>query len=137
MRARNTRARAGYACATAAVVLLGLASRRYAGALPAWLAAHAGDALWAAMVYVGFRTLRPGCKAGSAAWTALAALLFCYADEFGQLYRAAWLDRLRETTLGGLALGHGFLAVDLLRYAAGVGLAWLADRTLRARGRWT
>ncbi|SFI51213.1 Protein of unknown function [Paenibacillus sp. UNC496MF] len=131
---KTRRLRVGYASATVAVVLLGLASRRYADALPAWLAEHAGDALWAAMIYLGFRTIRPGRGAGGAAGTALAALLACCADEFSQLYRAAWIDRLRETTLGGLALGHGFLAVDLLRYAAGIGLAWLADRMLPGRG---
>ena len=34
---------------------------------------------------------------------------------------SAWIDSIRRTTLGGLALGHGFLWSDLACYAAGVG----------------
>jgi hypothetical protein len=45
-----------YFAGTCLVVVLGLASRRYAAALPAFVALYAGDTLWAAMVTVA----RPG-----------------------------------------------------------------------------
>ncbi|WP_225446351.1 ribosomal maturation YjgA family protein [Paenibacillus rhizovicinus] len=105
-------------------IVLGLASRRFADQLPPWLAEHAGDALWAAMIYCGCRLLRPGRRIRFAG---AVSFLFCCAIECSQLYQADWLNDIRHTTIGGLVLGEGFLAVDLARYAAGIGSAMLAD----------
>lgn len=121
----------GYGLAVLVTIVLGLASRRYANALPPFVAAHAGDMLWAMMVYWGCRML----LYRGYGMAILAALLFCYGIEFSQLYQAEWIRQLRDTTIGGLILGHGFLVVDLIRYAVGVGLAagldWLARYMLR------
>lgn len=126
------RLRIGYAAAMIAVMLLGLASRRFADGLPPFAAAHAGDALWAGMVYFGFRFLfvrKP------VAFAAAASAIFAAAIEFSQLYQAPWANAVRETTLGALVLGHGFLAVDLLRYAAGIACAAAVDLlAVRLRG---
>lgn len=120
----HARKRAVYLLATAAVMLLGLSSRAFADSLPSFWAEHAGDALWAAMVYLLLRTLLPDYRT----WTcALGALLFSFGIEFSQLYRAQWLDALRSATLGALVLGQGFLAIDLARYAAGIAIGWSAD----------
>ncbi len=123
--------RLGYGLAVLVTIALGLASRRYAEALPPWVAVHAGDMLWAMMVYFGFRMLfyrRYGIAV-------IAALLFCYGIEFSQLYQAQWIRQLRDTTIGALVLGHGFLLVDLIRYTVGIGLAasldWVARYMLR------
>ncbi|MFC4103358.1 ribosomal maturation YjgA family protein [Paenibacillus xanthanilyticus] len=128
-RASGMRLRLGYAAAVIAVMLLGLASQRFADALPPFVASHAGDALWAAMVYVGFRTV---FARKPAAFAAAASAVVAAAIEFSQLYQAPWLNAARETTVGALVLGRGFLAVDLLRYAAGIaaaaGVDWLAKR---------
>ncbi|MCQ6560445.1 DUF2809 domain-containing protein [Paenibacillus mendelii] len=35
---------------------------------------------------------------------------------------------MRATVIGALILGKGFLAVDLVRYAAGIGAAYGLDR---------
>jgi hypothetical protein len=113
-----------YALVVVLVVALGLASRKFADSLPLFVAEHAGDALWAAMVYFGLRFLFP---LNSPWFAALASLLFSFAIEFSQLYQADWIVSLRHTTLGALVLGRGFLALDLLRYSAGVLLALLAD----------
>jgi hypothetical protein len=122
----------GYAAALLACVLLGLASRAYQSWLPEFLAVHAGDALWAGMIYCGVRMLAVN---RSIAFAAFVSLLFCFAIEFSQLYQGDWLNQLRATTLGALALGHGFLAVDLLRYSAGIALALTLDAGwLRIRG---
>ncbi len=46
--------------------------------------------------------------------------MFCFAVEFSQLYQAEWIIMIRQTKIGGLILGYGFLWSDLLCYAAGV-----------------
>ncbi|WP_017814988.1 ribosomal maturation YjgA family protein [Paenibacillus shenyangensis] len=105
-------------------MLLGLASRRYAAMLPNWLAVHAGDALWAAMIYWGLRLLSWPRSCVSAA---IGSLLFSYLIEFSQLYQAEWINSIRHTTLGALILGKGFLVADLLRYTAGILIAIALD----------
>ena len=52
---------------------------------------------------------------------------FSVAIELGQLYHAPWIDSIRQTTLGGLILGFGFLWSDLACYAVGVGLGVMID----------
>ncbi len=119
--------RLGYGLAVLMTIVLGLASRHYAEILPLWVAAHAGDMLWAMMVYFGCRILFYS-RYGIAV---LATLLFCYGIEFSQLYQAEWIRQLRDTTMGGLVLGHGFLIVDLIRYTVGIGLATSLDGLAR------
>lgn len=110
------------------VIPLGLLSRADL-ALPAFVVAHAGDALWALLVYLLVALLRPSFPA----WQiGLAALGFAFAIELSQLYQAPWIDALRATLPGRLVLGQGFLWVDLLRYSAGVAAGIVLDGLLRA-----
>ncbi|WP_426669762.1 DUF2809 domain-containing protein [Mucilaginibacter sp. McL0603] len=76
-----------------------------------------GDILWATMVYfiVRFLFIRKKIKI-----VALISLLFCYAIEFSQLYKAPWIDSLRHTLFGRLVLGETFLWGDLLSYTVGI-----------------
>lgn len=113
------RSRWRYAAATAVTIAVGLASRAYRAYLPWWLAKNAGDALYATMVFFGVGVLVPRART---ARTALAALAFCVAIELSQLYRAPWIDAVRETTPGRLVLGQGFHAFDLVCYVIGVAL---------------
>lgn len=113
-----------YGITVLVVMLLGLSSRKFSTLLPHFVASHFGDALWAAMIYYGLRFL---FVEKSPRYTALISILFCFAIEFSQLYQAPWINAIRQSTLGALVLGRGFLAIDLLRYFAGVLLAWLAD----------
>ncbi len=117
----------GYGLSVLITMALGLASRRYADMLPPLLDAHAGDMLWAMMVYWGVRLIL--YRHYSVA--VIAALLFCYGIEFSQLYQADWIRQLRDTTIGGLVLGHGFLIVDLIRYTVGIVLATALDMLAR------
>lgn len=106
------------------VLLLGLASRTYDHLLYDVIADHAGDALWAAMVYFGVRFIfitRPTLL------SLFISLLFCFGIEFSQIYQAEWINNIRGTTLGALILGRGFLIVDLWRYTLGAGIAYLLD----------
>ena len=109
-------------------VVLGLSSRRFGAVLPVWVAAYAGDVLWALLIFwlVGFAA--PRWPAGRVAAVALALAV---AVEVSQLCQAPGLNALRHTTLGGLVLGHGFLWSDLLCYGAGVALGY---GFVRARG---
>jgi hypothetical protein len=114
----------------ATTVALGLASRRYAAALPSFIATYAGDALWAAMVFWIAALLFPRARTRTLATIALGV---SFAVELSQLYHAPWIDQLRSTRLGALALGHGFLWSDLLCYAAGVLAATIVDAAVKRK----
>jgi hypothetical protein len=55
--------------------------------------------------------------------------------EISQLYHAPWIDAIRQTTLGGLVLGFGFLRTDLVCYSVGVMIGVIADLAIVARTR--
>lgn len=118
-----------YLLSATVVVIAGLASRRYRGQLPAFLAEYAGDTLWALMVFLLVSTLLAGrpILVRAAITLALAFLV-----EISQLYHAPWIDSIRQTTLGGLVLGFGFLWTDLACYTVGIFLGivieWLILR---------
>ncbi|ETP69908.1 hypothetical protein G159_05115 [Planococcus glaciei CHR43] len=110
-------------------IALGLASRRFAEVLPSFVSLHAGDALWAMMVYFGFRFLLVEKPIYSAIGC---AVLFSFGIELSQLYQADWINALRSTMPGSLVLGQGFLIVDLFRYAAGIFAAALLEKILHS-----
>ncbi len=99
--------------------LLGIGSRRYAHALPGFIATYAGDTLWALAAFLGIGLILPRASTRT---IAILAMAFNVAIELSQLYHAPWIDSIRQTTLGGLILGFGFLWSDLACYALGVGL---------------
>ena len=108
----------------ALVCLLGIGSRRYAHVLPGFIAAYAGDTLWALAAFLGIGLILPRAST----WTvACLALAFSVAVELSQLYHAPWIDSIRQTTLGGLILGFGFLWSDLACYAVGVGIGVIVE----------
>jgi hypothetical protein len=113
-----------------ATIALGLASRRFPSAFPVVVARYGGDALWAGMVFWLIALLRP---ATATSRVAVAAFTLALTVELSQLYHAPWLDTLRASRLGALALGQGFLWSDLVSYAVGVALATLLDRWITAR----
>ena len=59
-----------------------------------------------------------------------ASLLFCFAIEFSQLYKAPWINDLRHTLFGKLVLGAGFLWTDLLCYVVGVTIGMVIERSM-------
>ena len=122
-----SRNRAVYAVLVAATIVVGLASRRFGHALPAFVADYLPDALYALMAFWLAGLLLP--RTGTAR-VALAAVCFCYAIEMSQLYQAPWINAVRHTTLGGLVLGFGFLWSDIVCYSVGVlfgaGCEWIA-----------
>jgi hypothetical protein len=115
------------ACLTIAA---GLASRRYPAVLPEWIARYAGDTLWAALV---FWLLALMWRRAGTMHLAGGAITIAFAVEVSQLYRATWIDAIRETGFGSLVFGSGFLWSDLVCYSIGVGGAAAADAILAAR----
>lgn len=83
-----------------------------------------GDVLWALMVFLGLGLAFPRARTGV---IALAALGISFGVEFSQLYRAEWIDGIRATRVGGLVLGRGWVATDLICYAVGVGMGVVGE----------
>lgn len=50
----------------------------------------------------------------------LTAFTICCLIECSQLYQAEWIILVRETKMGSLILGHGFLWSDIFAYLGGV-----------------
>ncbi|NHN28253.1 ribosomal maturation YjgA family protein [Paenibacillus agricola] len=117
------KARSLYIFSIVTLILLGMGSRQFPEALPAFIVHHAGDVCWASMIYYVFRFIyldKPRLFA------LLISMLFCSAIEFSQLYQAVWINDIRQTILGALILGKGFLTIDLIRYAVGLMIAvWI------------
>ncbi|WP_300701609.1 DUF2809 domain-containing protein [Bacteroides sp.] len=113
-----------YLVVTFLIIILGLASRKYGDMLPEFPAEYSGDTLWAAMVYFGLRFLFPSVSILKAA---AISLLFSYCIEISQLYQADWANSVRNTTLGALIFGHGFLWSDMVCYTVGILLVSAID----------
>lgn len=111
-----------------AVVFIGLASRRYRDHLPGFIAEYAGDTLWALMVFLLISTVFSGGPIGK---RSIIALILSFLVETSQLYHAPWIDAIRQTTLGGLVLGHGFLWTDLICYSVGIASGSIAEWRLK------
>jgi hypothetical protein len=61
------------------------------------------------------------------------SLVLAFAVEVSQLCHAPWIDGIRNTTLGGLVIGFGFLWSDLVCYLASIAAGAFAELTVR---RW-
>ena len=120
-----------YASLAALTIAAGLASRRYPEFFPVVVAQYAGDTLWATMA---FWLLAMVWRRVDTRRLAAAAMTIAVAVECSQLYHAAWIDSIRKTALGALALGSGFLWSDLVCYAAGVCLAAAIDIGINRAG---
>ncbi|MED2974624.1 DUF2809 domain-containing protein [Fictibacillus sp. B-59209] len=117
--------RIAYSIAVGITIFLGLASRKWSHLFPLVAAQNAGDVLWAMMVYFGFRLLLVRKSLHTALWL---SFLFSFGIEFSQLYQENWINPIRDTMLGALILGKGFLIVDLIRYTAGILIATILDK---------
>jgi len=83
------------------------------------------------MAFLGVSALAPHARLSRRAATALA---IAYLVEISQLYHAPWIDGLRQSTLGALILGFGFLWSDMVCYTVGVAAGVMLERVgLRSR----
>ena len=131
---RLIRTRFVYFISAAVVIIAGLASRRYRGQLPQFVADYAGDTLWALALFLLISTLLAGRPILVRAAVSLAV---AFLVEISQLYHAPWIDLIRQTTLGGLVLGFGFLWTDLVCYSVGIAIGSVVELALAARIRHT
>lgn len=110
----------------AATIAAGLWTRSSFFPFPPFFAKYGGDALWAVVVFLGCALLFP--KLTTVRLAAL-SLAISWSVEFLQLYHPGWLDAIRATRLGTLALGNTFNAPDLIAYAIGIAAIALVDHT--------
>ena len=110
-----------------ATLIVGYTSRWPISWYPNFYTEYAGDTLWAMLVYWLLSLL---WRSALPHKIAIGALAFAFVIEFGQLYQADWIVALRNTFLGSLVLGHGFLWSDLVCYSVGIGIGWLLDQWL-------
>jgi hypothetical protein len=127
--ATTTKRRLTYALVTAVVLVAGYLSRQWS-VKGSFVHDYVGDAIWAAMIYFGYRCLLAGSPLKKAL---VAALVTTWLIEFSQLIQTDALHAVRHTKLGGLILGYVFLWSDLVMYSVGIGLAWWGDRFLSGR----
>ena len=101
---------------------LAIATRTHPQWFPFLIAKYGGDTIWAGMFLFFMRIFFSRMKLWKLA-------LICYvlgvADELLQLYHAPWIESIRQTRIGGLILGFGFLWSDIICYAVGIVIAYL------------
>ena len=91
---------------------------------------YLGDVLWGVLFFLLFAWLWPRSSSTKLGWCAAATTELI---ELSQLYQADWANRVRDTRIGGLLLGHSFLWSDVLCVALGALLAAGIDALFRAR----
>lgn len=77
------------------------------------------------MVYFGFRFV---LVKKSLKWAVRISVIFSFAIEISQLYQAEWIVEIRDTVIGSLILGRGYVTVDLFRYIIGIIIAFWIDK---------
>lgn len=75
-----------------------------------------GDALYAVMMFLMVKFLLINTDYRK---IAVISLAICFMIELSQLYDAPWFNQIRNTNLGALVFGRGFLWTDLLAYTVG------------------
>lgn len=101
---------------------LALATRLHKEYFHPLIVTYGGDIIWAGMFLFLLRIF----FTKTTLWK---LVLFNYllgvADECSQLITAPWFVAIRQTKLGKLMLGVGFVWSDLICYAIGTLLAWM------------
>ncbi len=104
------------------LIPLGLYSRRIS-----WLPEETGDALWAMMVFCFWRIILVKSKLRT---VAIVSLAHSFIVEFSQLLRWQWLVSFRNTFVGHMMLGQGFLWTDLVAYVIGITIIYWVFKAL-------
>ena len=125
------RSRLLYLILTIIVMILGLLSRKISG-LPKIIELYSGDILWALMVFLIIAFI---FNKKSTIFIISWAIIFSYSIEISQLYHAPWIDAIRNTTLGGLILGFGYLWSDIICYTIGIIIGKIIEKLLNKKRR--
>jgi hypothetical protein len=121
--------RAAHLAPLPALVLLGLATKLYAGPGAGWVSGSAGGVLyvafWVLVVLALWPSLPPARVAG-------AVFLVTSALELLQLWQPAWLAPVRASFVGHALLGSTFSGLDFPHYALGALVGWAWARWVRS-----
>lgn len=117
------RKRLPYLISILVIIALGIASRKIMG-FPYFVYEYVGDVLWAVNVYLLLAFLFPKEKISILAFI---SITFSVLIEFSQIYHEPWIDSIRNTFIGGMVLGYGFLWSDILCYIIGIFLGVIID----------
>lgn len=107
------------------LIPLGLYSRHIT-----WLPKETGDALWAMMVFCFWRIILVKSKLRT---VAIVSLTHSFIVEFSQLLRWPWLVSFRDTFVGHMMLGQGFLWTDLVAYVIGIIIIYWVFKALEIK----
>ncbi len=107
------------------LIPLGLYSRHIT-----WLPKETGDALWAMMVFCFWRIILVKRKLRT---VAIVSLTHSFIVEFSQLLRWPWLVSFRDTFVGHMMLGQGFLWTDLVAYVIGIIIIYWVFKALEIK----
>ena len=107
------------------LIPLGLYSRHIS-----WLPNETGDALWAMMVFCFWRIILVKSKLRT---VAIVSLTHSFIVEFSQLLRWPWLVSFRDTFVGHMMLGQGFLWTDLVAYVIGIIIIYWVFKALEIK----
>ncbi len=99
------------------IIGIGISTRKYPNLYPDFIAEYAGDTLWALTAFLSFAVV---FKRKSTLSVTIYSLIFAYLIEISQFYHAEWIDIIRNTQIGSLVLGHGFLWSDMICYSVGI-----------------
>jgi hypothetical protein len=100
---------------------LALATRNHKDWFHPFIIEFGGDTIWAGMFLFFLRIFFTQYSL----WKlAVINFLLGVADETLQLYHAPWIESIRQTRIGGLMLGFGFLWSDIICYAVGTCMAF-------------
>ncbi|SCX26994.1 ribosomal maturation YjgA family protein [Agrobacterium rosae] len=124
--------RLGLAASALAVIVAGLALRRYGYAvgLPFLVVKYGGSILWGSMVYLLVASVAPFRNMRLPIGLALAIAVIV---ELIRLVHFPMLDEFRATTAGALLLGRVFSPWNIACYLAGIALAALIGAIVARR----
>lgn len=119
------RKRTPYILLMIVVIIIGLPTRLFPDSLPDFMVTYGGDTLWALMIFLIFALIFPH---KSTLTLFIFALMLAWGIELSQLYQADWINNFRDTRIGGLLLGHGFLVSDIIVYLLGISVGAVIDK---------
>lgn len=114
-----------YLFLTIITIIVALFLRKIWAYLPFFINIWIGDYLWAVMMFWASMIVFLHFDRKK---VTLALIVFCWFIEASQAFHTPVLDAFRDTTMGGLLLGHGFLWSDIVAYTAGVISAYFVDK---------
>ena len=113
---KGKRSRASYGLVVVTVVIVSFLLRVFHSLLPDFMDLYFNTVLWGYLVFLIIGILYPlkGTRTVAFFSFCVAAILECL-----QLYQPKAVIILKETTIGGLVYGHGFLPTDFICIAIG------------------